>query len=94
MKTAVHPNSIEAYHGLKLSHRQSQVVEALQVLGKATDLQICDFLNLPINSVTGRITELKALGEVIECGHVERVIDGKTCHARKNRLKSYQETLF
>jgi len=66
MKSKVHDNSIEAYHGLKLSKRQAEVVKALQLLGQATDQRIADYLGYTVNRVTGRVTELRDKGVVVE----------------------------
>lgn len=90
MKT-VHENSITSYHGLDLSRRQGEVVRALRVLGKATDQQIADFLDYTVNRVTGRITELRDKGAVIED---HSIIGQFGKPVRVCRLKEYKETLF
>lgn len=91
MKTQVHPNSIEAYHGIDLTKRQVAVVRALSFLGNATDLQIAVHLDISINRVTGRITELREKGVVIENGSTEGKY-GK--RVRISRLKNFSERLF
>lgn len=47
-----------------LGQRQMQVYEAIGDLGIATNEMISDYLNWPINRVTGRVTELKRYGLV------------------------------
>jgi DNA-directed RNA polymerase specialized sigma24 family protein len=50
-----------------LSNRQEQVLIAIDTKEPCTAKQICDFLGLPINSVTGRISELRdELGLIVE----------------------------
>ena len=70
--TQVHPNSIASYNGIKLTETQADVVEALRNLGKATDSRIAAHLNIGINRVTGRITELKEKKVVIEWSATQR----------------------
>lgn len=48
----------------KLGDKQQAVYEALGELGVATNEQIADHLGWPIQSVTGRVTELNKLGLV------------------------------
>lgn len=90
MKTCVHPNSIAAYHDVKLSKRQQEVIEALQVLGRATDQQIADYMDFDINRITPRVGELIAKKVIIEDGNVMGNF-GKP--VRVNKLKQ-METLF
>ena len=89
MQTNMHPNSIDSYHGLNLTARQSEVVNALRVMGEATDLMLAEYLNLQINQITGRITELRDGGVVIECGSV---LGRNNKMVRLCRLKDFQET--
>lgn len=91
MKTQVHTNSIEAYHGIDLTKRQAEVVRALQVLKQATDEQIANYLDVGINRVTGRITELKAKGIIIE---MAAVMGEYNKRVRVNRLANFEEELF
>jgi DNA-binding MarR family transcriptional regulator len=90
MKTQVHPNSIEAYHGIDLNESQAAVVRALLFLGEATDLQIAAYLKISINRVTGRITELRDKGAVIEIG---TKTGGYGKQVRINRLVKFSEEL-
>ena len=91
MKTAVHHNSIQSYHGLDLTKRQQEVVKALLVLGEATDQMIADYLNYGINRVTGRITELRNKGVVVESKNIDGEYGKKV---RVCRLAEYKEGLF
>ena len=86
-----HTNSIESYYNLNLTARQKEVVSALKALGAATDEQIANQLQYPINRVTGRVKELRDKGAVIECGNV---IGNYGKRVRVNRLKDFQEVLF
>ncbi len=63
----------------KLGRMQSKVYKALKELGRATDLQLADFLDLPINEVTGRRNELVDYGMVVESGR----LFNKTGHTAK-----------
>jgi hypothetical protein len=57
--------SREAYASIvKINEKQSIVYEALRDLGIATNEMIADYLNWPINRVTGRVSELKKFGMV------------------------------
>jgi len=48
----------------KLGKKQLIVYEALKELGQASNEQIADHLGWAINSVTGRVSELKRFGMV------------------------------
>lgn len=63
--------SREAYDAIqpKLGKRQTEVYEALKVLGRASREGIADHLGWPINKLTGRVKELKEL-EMIETSGV------------------------
>lgn len=91
MKTAVHHNSIEAYHGINLTERQKEVVRAFKSLGSATDRQIAEYLRMDINRICGRICELKEIDVVMEIGNIIGEF-GK--RVRLCRLKEKQEWLF
>lgn len=91
MKTNTHPNSIESYRGINLSRRQHEVVMALQCLGQATDQQIAEMLGYTTNRVTGRITELREKGIVIEADTTVGTFGKKV---RVCRLAAHKETLF
>ena len=49
-----------------LGDRQLACYKALHELGSANNLMISRLLELPINSITGRINELRKLGVVVE----------------------------
>jgi len=65
-KPRTHKNSIKSYHKLDLTTRQAEIVEALKIIGRATDAKIATFLKVSINRVTGRIRELIDKGLVEE----------------------------
>ena len=87
----IHANSTHSYHTLKLTQRQKEVINALDVLGQATDTQIADYLGYTVNRVTGRITELRDSGVIVECDTVRGEF-GKP--VRVCRVKNTKENLF
>jgi transcription initiation factor IIE alpha subunit len=66
----VRSTSRQAYYDIieELPTRQSEVYKALYYLGHACNLDIADYLELPINSITPRMNELVRDGHVIEVG--------------------------
>ncbi len=91
MKTKVHKNSIDSYHGLDVSEKQGEVIKALMDLGEATDFAIACHLNYTTNRVTGRISELKEKGIVVECGSIPGEFRKLV---RVCRLINFNELLF
>jgi len=63
-------NRNESYKEIlkKLPESKARVIKALEKLGKASNREIAEFLNLPVNSITGRCKELRAEGVLIESG--------------------------
>jgi DNA-binding MarR family transcriptional regulator len=57
-----------AYRSIEdeLGERQMQVLGVVSVLHVACNLDIADQLNLPINSVTPRVKELREKGLIVE----------------------------
>ena len=99
-KTNVHPNSVDSYHELDLTAKQLQVIDVLIALGSATDKQIADYLGYTVNRITGRITELRNKGVVVECDTIIGEF-GKLVRVSKLRSPSpssphlpFKETLF
>ncbi len=81
----MHPNSIATYEEKvkpELSKRQSEVFEVLQRFDKLTlfeismQLSFSRKMDVPINTISGRITELRKLGKIQEAG--KRSIKGTT----------------
>lgn len=65
MTRQVADTSREAYANIKnLSDKQQEVLEAIEVIGEATNYQIALYLRWEINRVTGRVTELRKLGKI------------------------------
>ena len=91
MRTDMHPNSIRAYHDIKLSKRQAEIVQAFMILGEATDQKIADYLNYTSNRITGRITELQDKGVVVED---HSVIGQFGKPVRVCRLREFKETFL
>lgn len=56
--------SVYAFNRIKdkLGNKQERVFDALIELGTASNEKLADYLGWPINSVTGRVTELKKMG--------------------------------
>jgi len=72
MQTQINFNSIEVYHKkvkLNLTGRRLQVLEAIRTLGgEATLYEIGQYLNKPLNHISGRPGELVKLGKIIDSG--------------------------
>lgn len=73
--------SRQAYEAVKdkFSKRQIQVYNAIDTLGIASNEQIADYLGLPLQSITGRVTELKAYGVI----DVEGIGRNRSGHSAK-----------
>lgn len=78
---SVADTSIEAYAKVKLGPNQTIVHQALGELGKATDLEIADYLDKPINEVTPRRSEL------VEYGYIKE--DGRKMNRTGNSAKAW-----
>ena len=81
MRTAVHPNSIAAYHssGPMISRRAQMVLEWVRKNGQATDRQIVDGLGFrDMNACRPRVTELVQIGALREVGSTRCPITSKT----------------
>jgi len=62
--TGYQSTSLEAYAGMTpaaLNDRQRAVLRAIRELGAATNQEISQYLGWPINTVTPRVLELRAL---------------------------------
>jgi len=81
--------SLEAYEYLKANNKlgpaQQEVLEALKELGKATSKRIAKKLGKPLNTISGRITELIDMGLVEVIGKVKE--DGARTSSRLLRVK-------
>ena len=65
-KRGVQPTSIEAFSSIRegLGERQQLVLEALKILGHASNKQLSAAIGWPINCITPRIFELRERGLV------------------------------
>ena len=57
----MHPNSLYLYHAeilTTLKDRHKRVFNAIVALGNATSYEIADYLNVPVHTLSGRISEL------------------------------------
>jgi hypothetical protein len=78
--------SLEAYaHEIfpTLGRRQTLVVQFLRGADEHTNCEIASALNLPINTVTPRIKELRTQGLVLSAGKRQCKITGRTAWAWK-----------
>lgn len=59
----IQQTSLEAWQEVKkeLGKRQEMVYNALRELGEADNLTLSKYLNLPINSITPRVKELREM---------------------------------
>ena len=76
METTI-KNRNESYHKVDKETRRQQVKRTLSKLGRATNRQIAEHMNQPINRITGRMNELRNSGQV--------EIDGKVFDQVTNR---------
>lgn len=69
--------AVQSYYSIidSLPERRREVFYALRSLGKACNMDIAEYLNLPINRVTPRVNELVKIGVVVES---HRAINPKT----------------
>lgn len=62
----IHQNSRDVYHNIVLPNIKAghkKVVDALKILGEATSLEVADYINKPLHSISGRFTELSTAKE-------------------------------
>lgn len=82
MKTQMNTTSLRAYQELlstgAISKMEHIVLNGLKKLGgKATNMQVSEYLNIPINGVTGRINGLNKKGYVQANKQVRNPVTGK-----------------
>jgi len=67
MKTKMQATSLISYYNIidQLGNRQKQVLLALKHLKCANNMMISKYLNIPLQSVCGRMSELRKSGVVI-----------------------------
>jgi DNA-binding MarR family transcriptional regulator len=53
-----------SYHSLNLGEKQEQVYNAIEQYQPVTNRQLSNILRWPINSITGRVKELRDMGLV------------------------------
>jgi DNA-binding MarR family transcriptional regulator len=70
----------ESYYQLtdSLGDRQQQVLDMIRVMGRVSNRQLSELLHLPINSITGRVRELRDKGLVTECGTTYDEVTNRT----------------
>ena len=72
-------NRDESYHTLdNIATRQKQVLDVIKHHEPIHNRKIANKLKLPINSVTGRVKELRNLGLVAICGKVKDDVTNRT----------------
>lgn len=70
--------SLEAYHTLNnVGQKQAMVFDAIKTLGKASDLDIANFLDMPINRITPRRNELVEMNLIKEAKRDIHAFTGK-----------------
>ena len=71
----VHSNSVKVYREKikpELSGRKLQVIQAIRDLGnQATMYEVSEHLNVPLNCISGRTSELKRMNLIEETGTKE-----------------------
>lgn len=67
MKTKVQATSLIALASIlsELNNREKEVLKALKAIQPANNLMLGRYLNLPVNSITGRMKSLREKGIVI-----------------------------
>lgn len=70
--------SIDAFISIKekINERQKQVLHALEEIAPASNRQIAEHSNMPINTVTPRIGELRKKGYVVQA-YISKDITGR-----------------
>ena len=61
-------NRNESFYQVDTQTRQQQVLAVLAKLGQATNKEISQAMNQPINRITGRVNELVNAGKIIIAG--------------------------
>ena len=64
----IQPTSLLSYQDiiLSLGKRQTEVLKSLKECEPANNRMLAKFMNRPINTVTGRVFELRAKGLIVE----------------------------
>ena len=63
----------------ELNERQARVYDAIIELGRASNQQLAEYLNWPINCICPRVLELRQMGVVCEAGY-EKNKAGRMVH--------------
>lgn len=79
---SVRDTSLDAYAEIvqTLGHRQRQVFEEIVHLGEVTNNELARALFMPINRITPRVFELRAIGAVIDAGTRTCRVTRRRCH--------------
>lgn len=79
MQTTSIQNRNESYYAIlaELPEKRARVYQAILKLNKATTQQVAAHLEIPINEVSGRITELSKAGLVLAVGSIYNSRTGK-----------------
>jgi len=64
-----------------LGAKQKEVLDCLRCFPDATNAEIAERLNWPVNRITPRILELREMGLVLEAGRRRCKVTGSTAHA-------------
>jgi predicted transcriptional regulator len=97
MKIKQRNTAVQSYHDIvdSLPDRRMAVYNALLELKTACNLDVAEFLKLPINRITPRMNELVSLGVVTEdhrgiCGTTGR----RVIYWKGNRNETYEQSSF
>lgn len=79
-KRRMHANSLDAYHNEvkpTLKGRKLIVYEAIKKMPKCTMKDVATYLNVPLNTISGRFSQLRDTGFIKEVGSIK--ISKTTC---------------
>ena len=73
-------DTILRHDEISLSEKQLAVLEAIQLIGPASNEEVAHYLGWPINRVVGRTFELREFGVVLPAGKRQCRITGNIVH--------------
>jgi hypothetical protein len=78
--TSLHAYALASQH---LGKTQKAVLDALRFFPDATNAEIADYMDWPVNRITPRVGELRKQGLVFDAGRRACKVTGSTAHAWK-----------
>lgn len=76
--TSLHAYALASQH---LGKTQKAVLDALRFFPDATNAEIADYMDWPVNRITPRMGELRKQGLVLDAGRRRCKVTGSTAHA-------------